>query len=174
MNAPVYPIVVVYPGTSPEDMENLLVDPLEKRITELDDIKRVYSTIKDGVAVIRVDALYGVDVDRKHQELVQEVNALRAELPADIHSIEVQKATPSSVNVIQLALVSENAPRRQLKEHAERLQDALEAVPMLKKVEVNGLPDATVRIDLQLEKLARLNIPLSQVIGAVQRKGTKL
>ena len=168
MNAPIYPIVAVYPGTSPEDMENLVVDPIEKRVTELDDIKRVYSTIKDGVAVIRVDALYGVDVDRKHQELVQEINALRAELPADIHSIDVQKATPSSVNVLQVALVSENAPRRVLKEQAERLQEELEAVPMLKKVEVNGIPDATVRIDLQLEKLARLNIPLDQVIGAVQ------
>ena len=168
MNAPIYPIVAVYPGTSPEDMENLVVDPIEKRVTELDDIKRVYSTIKDGVAVIRVDALYGVDVDRKHQELVQEINALRAELPADIHSIDVQKATPSSVNVLQVALVSENAPRRVLKEQAERLQEELEAVPMLKKVEVNGIPYATVRIDLQLEKLARLNIPLDQVIGAVQ------
>ncbi|MEZ4790832.1 MAG: efflux RND transporter permease subunit [Flavobacteriales bacterium] len=168
MNAPIYPIVAVYPGTSPEDMENLVVDPIEKRVTELDDIKRVYSTIKDGVAVIRVDALYGVDVDRKHQELVQEINALRAELPTDIHSIDVQKATPSSVNVLQVALVSENAPRRVLKEQAERLQEELEAVPMLKKVEVNGIPDATVRIDLQLEKLARLNIPLDQVIGAVQ------
>lgn len=168
MNAPIYPIVAVYPGTSPEDMENLLVDPIEKRIAELDDIKRVYATIKDGVAVIRVDAIYGVDVDRKHQELVQEINALRAELPPDVHSIEVQKATPNTVNVLQVALVSENAPRRVLKEQAERLQDALEAAPMLKTVEINGLPDATVRIDLQLEKLARLNIPLTQVIGAVQ------
>lgn len=168
MNAPIYPIVAVYPGTSPEDMENLVVDPIEKRVTELDDIKRVYSTIKDGVAVIRVDALYGVDVDRKHQELVQEINALRAELPPDVRSIDVQKATPTSVNVLQVALVSENAPRQVMKEQAERLQEELETVPMLKKVEVNGLPAATVRIDLELEKLARLNIPLSQVIGAVQ------
>lgn len=168
MNAPIYPIVAVYPGTSPEDMENLVVDPIEKRVTELDDIKRVYSTIKDGVAVIRVDALYGVDVDRKHQELVQEINALRAELPPDVRSIDVQKATPTSVNVLQVALVSENAPRHIMKEQAERLQEELETVPMLKKVEVNGLPAATVRIDLELEKLARLNIPLSQVIGAVQ------
>ena len=168
MNAPIYPIVAVYPGTSPEDMENLVVDPIEKRVTELDDIKRVYSTIKDGVAVIRVDALYGVDVDRKHQELVQEINALRAELPPDVRSIDVQKATPTSVNVLQVALVSENAPRHIMKEQAERLQEELETVPMLKKVEVNGLPAATVRINLELEKLARLNIPLSQVIGAVQ------
>jgi len=168
MNAPIYPIVAVYPGTSPEDMEKLIVDPIEKRISELDDIKRVYSTIKDGVAVIRVDAVYGVDVDRKHQELVQEINALRAELPADVHSIEAQKVSPSTVNVLQVAFVSENASRRVLREQAEKLQDLLEALPSLKKVEVNGLPDATVRIDLQLEKLARLNIPLSQVIGAVQ------
>ena len=168
MNAPIYTIVAIYPGTSPEDMENLVVDPIEKRVSELDDIKRVFGSMKDGVALVRVDALYGVDVDRKYQELVQEVNALRSELPADMYSIEVFKATPSSVNVLQVALVSENAPRRVLKDQAERLQEELEAVPMLKSVEVNGLPDAAVRIDLQLEKLARQNIPLSQVIGAVQ------
>lgn len=168
MNAPIYTVTVVYPGTGPEDMERLVVDPLEKRINGMDDIKRVYSTILDGVAVVRVDALYRVDVDRKRQELEQVVAALRPELPAGIMSMEVKGATPSDVNVLQVALVSDHAPRRLLREQAEKLQQELEAVPQLKDVEIAGLPDATVRIELQLQKLARLNIPPSQVIGAVE------
>lgn len=40
INPPQYPIVVVYPGTSPKDMEELVVKPIEKRVSELEDLKR--------------------------------------------------------------------------------------------------------------------------------------
>src|SRR5688572_17045373 len=51
IDAPQFPIVVVYPGTSPTDMEELVVEPIEERIFELEDIKRIRTTINDGVAV---------------------------------------------------------------------------------------------------------------------------
>ncbi len=54
INAPQFPVVIIYPGTSPQDMEELVVDPLEKRISELEDIKKLKTTISDGVAVIEV------------------------------------------------------------------------------------------------------------------------
>src|SRR5687768_932483 len=81
IKAPQFAIVVVYPGTSPKDMEELVVDPLEERIHELDDMKRIKTTISDGLAVFRVDYKYESDPDEKYQELVREVNSLRAELP---------------------------------------------------------------------------------------------
>ncbi|MGL5891420.1 MAG: efflux RND transporter permease subunit, partial [Bacteroidia bacterium] len=49
IQAPQFPVIVVYPGTSPQDMEQLVVKPLEKKITELEDIKRVRTKIIDGV-----------------------------------------------------------------------------------------------------------------------------
>ena len=105
MNAPKYPIIAVYPGTSPKDMEELVVDPLEKRIYELENIKRVRSTIRDGVAILEVDYKYDVNVDDKYQELVREVNSLKAELPKELLKLEVQKVSPSNVNVLQISLV---------------------------------------------------------------------
>jgi len=168
LNAPQYPIVIVYPGTSPKDMEELVVEPLEKVITGLEDIKRVQSRIADGVAVLDVEYKYSSDVDEKYQELVREVNALRDELPQDITSIEVRKVLPSDVNVIQLALISENASNEKLKKYAEQLQDDLEQVKALKKVEIYGLPERIVRVDLRLEKMAQMRIPLEAVLGSVQ------
>ena len=47
IDSPQFPIVVVYPGASPEDLEELVVDPLEKTIYALEDIKRIESEIKD-------------------------------------------------------------------------------------------------------------------------------
>ncbi len=168
MNAPNFPVVVVYPGASPKDMEELVVKPLEKRIYGLDNIKSIKTTIRDGLAVIFIEYKYNVNVDDKYQELVREVNSERANLPQEIYSMEVQKISPSDVNVLQIALISENASRDKLKSKAEDLQSALEKIPALKNVEIVGLPDQLVRVDLNLEKLAQLHIPINFIANAIQ------
>jgi multidrug efflux pump subunit AcrB len=168
IEAPQYAIVVVYPGTSPKDLEELVVDPVEERINELEDIKRIKTTISDGLAVIRVEYKYESDPDEKYQELVRETNSLRAELPRDIYSIDINKFQPSDVNVIQVALISENASRAKMKFHAEALKEELQKISSLKNVEVQGLPEQIVRIELRLEKIAQMHIPLEAIIGTLQ------
>ena len=103
MHAPTFTVVVVYPGTSPGDMEELVVKPLEKEIWGLENIKRIRTSIGDGVAAMRVEYKYNSNVDNKYQEIVRVVNSKRPELPADIVSIDVQKFQPSDVNIIQVA-----------------------------------------------------------------------
>ncbi len=168
LHAPQFPIVAIYPGTSPKDMEELIVEPLEREISELEGIKRIKTNISDGVAVLFVEYKYENDVDEKYSELVREVNALRNELPQNIASLEVRRVLPSDVNIIQIALVSENASRDNLKKYAEDLQDKLEQIKQLKSVKIHGLPDRIVRIDLKLEKMAQLRIPLEAVVGNLQ------
>lgn len=168
IHAPQFPVVVVFPGTSPKDMEEMVVDKLEKQLFGLENIKRIKTNISDGQAVLFVEYKYSSDVDEKYQELVREVNSLRAELPKEIALLEVRKVQPSDVNVIQLALVSEHASTLQLKKEAERLQEQLEKLPALKKVEIFGLPEQVVRVDLKLEKMAQMQIPVDLVMGTLQ------
>ena len=168
MHAPTFTVVVGYPGTSPGDMEELVVKPLEKEIWGLENIKRIRTTIGDGVAAIRVEYKYNSNVDNKYQEIVRVVNSKRPELPADITSIDVHKFQPSDVNIIQVALVSENASREKMKYYAEKLQDELEKLPALKKVEIHGIPDPQVRVELDLEKMAQMHLPLNAVTGSLQ------
>jgi multidrug efflux pump subunit AcrB len=174
INPPTYPIVVVYPGTSPQDMEELVVKPIENKIYELENVDKIVTAIEDGLAIIRVEFKYGVDVDNKYQEVIREVNSLRSLLPEDIFSIEIRKIDPSDVNILQVALVSENASYRQLKDKAEDLKEALEKVVELKKIKISGVPDEEVRIDLQLDKLAEYNIPLNQVLGSIQSEAANI
>ncbi|MCR9017029.1 efflux RND transporter permease subunit [Aquiflexum gelatinilyticum] len=167
-DGPQFPVIVVYPGTSPADMEELVVDPLEKRIYALEDIKKIKTTISDGVAVLNVDYKYESNVNDKYQELVREINSMRNELPQDIYSIDVNKVSPSNVNILQIGLISENSSRENLKKYAERLQEELEKVNALKEVEIFGLPNEIVRIDLHLDQMARMNIPVQAVLGSIQ------
>uniref|UniRef100_UPI004047721A efflux RND transporter permease subunit n=4 Tax=Algoriphagus sp. TaxID=1872435 RepID=UPI004047721A len=168
IDAPQFPIIVIYPGASPEDLEELVVDPLEKTIYALENIKRIETEIKDGAAILKVEYQYNEDVDEKYQELVREVNTLRPQLPEEIFSIEVKKVRPSDVNILQIALVSENASRETLKTEADHLQKDLESIPELKNVRIHGLPAQVVKIELQLDKIASLNIPLVALIGSIK------
>lgn len=168
IEAPQYAIVVVYPGTSPEDMEELVVDPLEEKLNELEDMKRIKTSISDGLAVMRVEYKYESDPDEKYQELVREVNSIRDDLPKDIYSLDIEKFQPSDVNIMQIALISENASRAAMKYQAEALQDELEKLSMLKNVEIHGLPEQIVRIELRLDRIAQMNIPLGAIMGSIQ------
>ncbi len=168
IDAPQFPVVVIYPGTSPADMEELVVKPLENRIYELEDIKRIKTSILDGVAVLTVEYKYESDVTEKYQELVREVNSIRSELPEEVLSVDVNRITPSGVNILQIALISENASDAGLRLQAERLKEQLEKVNALKDVEIHGLPDPVVRVDVQLDRLAALRIPLGAVMGALK------
>jgi multidrug efflux pump subunit AcrB len=174
LHSPRFPIVAIYPGTSPKDMEELVVKPIEKKVSELEDLKKITTTIDDGVAVIDVEYKYESDVDAKYQELVREVNALRPDLPDDIYSLEVKKVTPSDVSVLQMALVSENASDERLRYFAEQLKENLEKVKSLKKVDYWGVPEQVVRIDLKLDKIAQKKVPVNAIIGSVQSESANI
>ena len=168
IEAPQFAVVVVYPGTSPKDMEELVVDPIEEKLNELEDMKRIKTTINDGLAVLNVEYKYESNPDDKYQEIVREVNSIRSLLPQDIYSLDIKKFQPSDVNILQIALISENASRSKLKHYAEGLQDELEKISALKNVEIHGLPEQIIRIELKLEKIAHLNIPLNVILGSIK------
>jgi len=174
MHAPAFPIVVVYPGASPKDMEDLVVKPIEKELFGLENMKRIRTNIGDGVAVIRAEYKYNSNVDAKYQEIVRVVNSMRSQLPADIQKIDVQKWQPSDVNIMQIALVSENASRDKLNYYAKKLQEELEKLPALKNVKLSGLPDRQVRIEADIEKLAQMHVPVNALISNLQSENTSI
>ncbi|NQX92367.1 MAG: efflux RND transporter permease subunit, partial [Flavobacteriales bacterium] len=174
INPPQFPIVVVYPGTNPLDMEELVVEPIENKLYELENIDKIITTIEDGIAVLRVEFLYGVDIDNKYQEVVREVNSLDSQLPEGIVSVDVRKVDPSDVNVFQLAFISENAAYSEMKEYADDLKEELEKLVDLKQVEISGAPEKIVRIDLQFDKIAELGIPLNAVIGSIRSESLNI
>lgn len=172
--APSFVVIVVYPGTSPIDMEKLVVDPMEKRFNELDNIKRLISDVHDGLATVRVDYKHEMDPDEKYQEVVREVNALRNELPQDIFDIKILKFSSTDVSILQLALVSETAPYRELQKQVEELESRLEKIKSLKRIETHGYPERQVRVSLNIEKLAHQHIPLNAIIGSLQSENANI
>ncbi len=161
-------VVVQYPGADPEDVERLVVDPIEDALSELEEIKRLNSTALDGLALIEIEFIYGSDPDRKYDEVVREINVVRPSLPEDVFSVEIRQFTPGTVNIVQLALVSETADWRELAKHAENLEELIETAPGVRRAETWAYPEPEVRVAIDLERLASARVTLGQVIAAVQ------
>jgi len=163
-----YSVVAIYPGASPNDLEQLVVDKIERRVRELGDVKSIKSRIEDGVAVAIVEVNTDVDPAKKYDALVREIGALRSSLPADLYRLEVIRWDVSDVALVQVALVSGTAPYAELELQSRRLKDRLSRVTGVKKSEVFGVPPREVRIAIDLGRLAEYGVPLSQLLLAVQ------
>lgn len=167
-------IIVVYPGTSPADMEKLIVDPIEDRMSEISDIKKVTSVADEGVASIIVEFQHNIDTDEKYNEVVREINAIRSSLPADIYSVDILRQTPEGVSIIQCALMSETTPYKDLEKEAEHLKDDLLKVKSIKTAEIWAFPKQQVRVSINLDKMAQFRIPLNRVLGAIQSENANI
>jgi multidrug efflux pump subunit AcrB len=168
LKVPFYNVVVVYPGANSIDMERLVVRPLEDKFKELDDISKIQSTIRDGVAIIGVEFFYGTDPDKKYDDVLRQMNIERPNLPPDILSADVFKYLTSDVALMQVALVSDGASYARLQDLAEDLKKEFEHVPGIRQAEKHAFPDKQVRVSLDLDNLARLRIPLDRVVAAIR------
>jgi multidrug efflux pump subunit AcrB len=168
---PVTSVIVVFPGADPADVERLAVRPLEDAIAELEDVDDIRSTSEDGLGVIRIEFDWSTDPDKKYDEVVREVNTLRASLPAQVREIILRKTNPSLVNIVQYALVSDTATARELRRVAEDLEETLETVPGIRRAERWAVPEPEIRVALQLPRLATLGIDLETIVSAVEGEG---
>jgi len=161
-------IIVLYPGATPADMEQLVITPLEEAVNELEDIKKIESSCEDGLAVIHVEFFFGGDPDDKFADVNEKVNSIRGELPDDLLSLQTVKWTIEDTNFLQLALVSDDMDYRQLEYRAENLKKRLERISGVRRVKMWAYPKQEVRIALNLERIAQLKIPLNRNIGSIQ------
>ncbi|MFC1851146.1 efflux RND transporter permease subunit [candidate division CSSED10-310 bacterium] len=161
-------IYVVYPGANPMDLEELIIDPIEEALNELEDIKKIDSYMEDGLAVTHIEFESGTDPDEKYSDVLQKVNSIQNRLPRDIAALSTQKWAISNVNILQVAIVSASAEYKELEQEAERLKTEFEKVAGVKKAEIWAFPEQEVRVAVDLEKMAQYRIPLSQITGAIQ------
>lgn len=162
-----FAIIGVMPGSSPSDVERLVVDPIETRLKALDDVKDIKTEIEDGLAVIYCEFQTGVDPERKHDAVLREVGALRPTLPSELMRLEVKQFNASLVNVVELGLVSDTASYAQLDTLARSLKRRIEGVPGVDEVTVAGLPTREVRVEIDLPRMVQLGVSPAELMGAI-------
>lgn len=165
---PNYQVICIYPGSSPEDMEQLVVKPLESAIGTLTDLESVKTNINDGMASIQVKFLQSADVDKKYDEIQREVNKVRPDLPDGVTSLDVIQGSTSNVNILQYALVSDDKPYRDMEAMADKVKQEIEKVKGIQEVEIHALPQQQITVNIDLPKMAAQGITLTNLSDAIK------
>ena len=170
----IFPVIAIYPGASPVDIERLVVDKVEKSLNELEDIKGIKTEIKDGVAVIVIEFTSDTDPDKKYDEILRQINSVRPSLPQDLYSLETLKIQGGNTNIIQAALVSEKSQYSGLRRYAEELKDEISSVPGVRKADAVAYPEQELQISIDLPRMSQFHINVNQVIGAIQSENANI
>lgn len=171
---PQYKIVCIYPGASPGDLEELVVQPIESALGGLTDIEFIKGDIRDGIAVVQIKFTQDVDEDKKFDEVQQQVNKVIPRLPSGIRSINVDQISINDVNILQYALISEDKPYREIEDMAYKMKKSIEKVGGIKEVSIDALPKQQITVNVDLLKMAAYNISLQNISDAVKSESANI
>ncbi|WP_394842488.1 efflux RND transporter permease subunit [Pendulispora brunnea] len=164
---PTFAVIGVLPGATPVDVERLVIDPIETKLKALDDVKSIKTDIEESLAYLRIEFIAEADADRKRDEVLREVNALRPTLPAELVRLDVKQFNTKNVNIAEFALLSDSASYHELDGVARALKRRLENVAGVGEVETAGLPKQEVTVALDLERMVALGISPAEVLDTV-------
>ncbi len=166
-------VSIVLPGASPEDMENLVLDPLDELVRGIEEVKHTDGTALDGVASLLVEFEPGHDRDELVSEVEDKLTEAQRSFPEGVVRAEVVAQSTLSVYFLQLALISDR-PLRDMQRYAEDLETQLERIPDISKTDIFGNRAEEIRVAVNSDKLAELKIPLTRIVDAIQSAGANI
>lgn len=167
-------ITTLYPGASPEDIEALVTKPIEEELQGISGIDEIRSTSTEGVSTIVVEFMPDqITLDEAFQKVRDKVDLAKAKLPSDIEEPIVSEIDLSELPIMTINLAAPYALSR-LKEVAEDLSDALEALPDVLEASVVGGLEREVQVNVDRAALQAYNLTFNDVVDAIRRENVNL
>lgn len=160
-------VVVVFPGADPETVESLVARPIEDAVLALDETENVQSTSNAGLVMVAITLRPEVTPADAVQTIRETVDELRPDLPDGIQEPIVMGFTTADIPTVLLA-VSGIDDLRALNGWASRVRDELEEVQGVARVDLDGLPERRILVDVDNTRLAQLRIPLARIAEALR------
>jgi multidrug efflux pump len=158
----------IYPGTSPSDMENLVTRPLEKNLKSISGVKKITSRSVQDFSAIIVEFNTGIEIKEAKQKVKDAVDKTKKDLPTDPSFIE-----PSVMEIdlsempIQYINLSGDIPLDRIKKYADQLQDRIEGLKEITRVEIGGALTREIQIEIDMYKMKAASLTFRDVEQAV-------
>lgn len=164
---PIGVVSVVYPGASPSDMEKLITDKVEKRLKGLENVKKITSTSSEGVSSVVVEFQASADLTDSLRKLRDEVSNMKSTLPKEANDPIVTEIRASDVPIVTFSLYG-NLSKSDFKKYGEDLQEKLEGIPGVSKVNLSGIENREMEVLVSIQKMDGYGISLPQIVSALQ------
>ena len=174
INFPTVMVQTVYPGNPPVDIENLITRPIEKEVESLKGIKKMTSLSSQDVSGIFIEFQPNVDINKALQDVKDAVDKAKNDLPDDLR----EDPSVTDIDLSEFPVVNINLSGdfnvNELKEYAEELKDEIETIYEVSKVNITGITDREVRINLNPFKMSALKVSYTDVENAVKRENVSM
>lgn len=159
-------VAAVYPGASPSDIEELVIDPIEEKISEVEGIEEYRSVSYSGAGAIsiKIDEEYP-DADEVADEIRRKVSEVKS-LPTQVEDPIVTEVKAINIPILRLALFGE-IDAFDLKIEIEKLKDFLKTIPGVQSVSYTGLEDLQLQVLTDPKRLARYDLSLIDIINSL-------
>ena len=164
----------VYPGNTAEDIEKLITNPLEDKLKSISNVVEITSTSQEDYSIITVEFDESIAVDKAKQKVKDEIDQETA--GEDWPTFNGAKVTP---NVFELSMseevpilninISGNYPVSKLKEYGEYLQDEIEDLSEIKKVDIRGAQDKEIEVSVDIYKMMAAKVSFDDITNAINR-----
>ena len=160
-------IMTIFPGASPERVEQLVTDKIEKVVQELPELDFVSSTSKTGVSIVvaNIQEKY-TNMRPIWDKLRRKVDDVRDSLPADVIGPNVNDEFGETYGIV-LTITGDGFSPAEIKEVADEVRDELLLIHEVSKVEVLGVQEERIFIEYDNARLARLGLSPGQLQGVI-------
>ncbi|MFG0251407.1 MAG: efflux RND transporter permease subunit, partial [Phycisphaerales bacterium JB038] len=173
IEVPMIAVNTLYPGVSPADMESLITRPLEDELSTISEIKELTSSSTEGYSSVVAEFETTVNMEDALQKVREKVDLAKPELPAEAEEPSVMEFDFTEVPIMQVNLSGDYGLVR-LKDIADDLQDRLEQIPELLRVDVRGGLEREVKVDVDLPRLQFYGLALGDVIDAIAAENVNI
>jgi hydrophobic/amphiphilic exporter-1 (mainly G- bacteria), HAE1 family len=170
---PAVTVITSYPGASPSIVEQDVTDPLEQSIQGMQNIQQMTSYSNSGSSVIIVEYNFGTDLNQASQQISQQINRVQANLPSGL-TPQVQTFNISDLPVIQLAVTSNEQQASLAADLKTKVVPVLSGINGVTQVNITGVRDQVVTVDLDLNKLQADGLSVTAIQGALQASNITL
>lgn len=160
-------VQTIYPGTSPENMENLVTKPIEKEVKNLTGVKKVTSNSFQDFSVVIVEFNTDVKVDKAKQDVKDAVDKARVDLPQNLPNEPEVKDIDLSEMPILYVNISGNYDLNRLKKYADDIQDRIEEQKEIKRVDMVGALEREIQINVDIYKMQAAGLSFSDIESAI-------
>ena len=165
-------ISTIYPGVAPEDIEQSITIPIEKKLKGLEGVKNISSSSVEGSSSIVIEFITGTDIDEVVTKTKDKVDMAKGELPSDLEDDPVVSEVNISEMPILVLSLSGTVGLVRIKDIADDLSDEIEAIPGVLEAEITGGLEREIRVEPDPFKLAYYGlslVSLQAVIGKLRR-----
>lgn len=160
-------VATVYPGASPADVENLVTKPIEKQVKSIAGVKRIISNSVQDFSNVIIEFETDIVVDKAKLDVKDAVDRAKPDLPStllddpQVIDIDISEFPIMNVNI------SGDYDLNTLKKYAEQMQDQIETVKELRRVDIVGALDREIQINVDLFKAASAGIAFYDIYSAI-------